>query len=185
MARMDEMNAEMDRAKNAQTSAQEELRMDGLDALLEAGRVPVREGFHARVMASLPSAGWEAARRPARSAAFWRWPVAVLAALVALTRALVGMSSTQLAPGGSFLGALAALADLFASSALAGAGLLGASWQGIGLVTSEILGEIPGGLVAFAVLVVCLNLLLLSLVRRRSARVSSDVGTSAGGDGTR
>lgn len=56
MARMDEMDAEMDRAKTAKTNAQE-LRRDDLDALLEAGRVPVREGFHARVMASLPSTG--------------------------------------------------------------------------------------------------------------------------------
>lgn len=154
-----------------------------LDELLATVRVPVREGFQARVMASLPAAGWELAHRPVRSAAGWRWPVAALSALLAAAAVLVAWSSP--APGGSFSGALAALGDLFTTSALAGAGLLGASWQGIGLVTSEALGRIPGGLVAFTLLVVCLNLLLFTLVRRRSAAVSSGAGSSGGGDAAR
>lgn len=219
MARMDEMNSKMDRAKDAQDSQADdhavvrqwldldlagelaetdrtrlEAHLEGcaecraerrslaaLDGLLAAGRVPVREGFdaqvQARVKASLP--GWEAARSPVHSPAAWRWPAAALAALLAATAVLVGWASPQLAPGGSFAGALAALGDLFATSALAGAGLLGASWQGIGMVTSEALGEIPGGLVAFTVLVVCLNLLLIALVRRRNSTVSAEAGTGA------
>lgn len=192
MARMDELDAEMDGANDASNNAQglQTDRTDAaLDELLAAGRVPVREGFQARVMDSLPPAGWEAARSPVRSPAVWRWPVAALAALLAAVAVLVGLSSPQVAPGGSFAGALAALGDLFATSALAGAGLLGASWQGIGLITSEALGNIPGGLLAFTVLVVCLNLLLFALVRRRSAEatagVTSQGKTSGGGDGAR
>ena len=158
-----------------------------LDDLLAAERVPVREGFRARVMASLPAASWEVAAGPVRSPAAWRWPVAALSALLAAAAALLAGSSPGLAAGGSFTGALAALGDLFATSALAGAGLLGASWQGLGLVTSEALGRIPGGLVAFTVLVVCLNLLLFTLVRRRSAEASAGAGSpgarsSGGGD---
>jgi len=147
-----------------------------LDGFLAAGRVPVREGFQAQVMASLPVAGWEA-----RSAAAWRWPLAVLAALLVAIGALVGMSSQDLAPGGSMAGALSALGDLFTTGALAGAGLLGASWQGIGLITAEALGRIPGGLVAFAVLVVCLHFLLFGLLRRRTAHARA----SRGGDAPR
>jgi len=178
MARMDELDAEMDCANDASRNAQNP-PADELDELLAAGRVPVREGFQARVMASLPAAGWEAARSPVHSPAAWRWPAAALAALLAATAALVGWASPHLAPGGSFAGALAALGDLFATSALAGAGLLGASWQGIGMVTSEALGEIPGGLVAFTILVVCLNLLLIALVRRRTSTVSAEAHTGA------
>lgn len=138
--------------------------LTALDALLTAGRVPAREDFQLQVMASLPVAGWEARARKA-----WVWPLAVLAALVVAVGALVGTSSGQLAPDGSALGALGALTDLFATGALAGAGLLGASWQGIGLITAEALGRIPGGLIAFTVLVVCLHFLLFSLLRRRTA----------------
>lgn len=227
MARMDEMNSKMDRAKDAEDShaddhevarqwldldlagelagtdqARLEAHLEGcaecraerrslaaLDGLLAACRVPIREDFQSRVMASLPAAGWEAARSPVHSPAAWRWPAAALAALLVATAALVGWASPQLAPGGSFAGALAALGDLFSTSALAGAGLLGASWQGIGMVTSEALGEIPGGLVAFTVLVVCLNLLLIALVRRRASTVSAAAHTGAetpgGGDESR
>lgn len=135
-----------------------------LDGLLAAGRVAVRGDFRSQVMASLPVAGWEARTRKA-----WAWPLAVLAALVVAIGALVGSSSGQLAPDGSAVGALGALTDLFTTGALAGAGLLGASWQGIGLITAEALGRIPGGLIAFTVLVVCLHFLLFSLLRRRTA----------------
>jgi hypothetical protein len=48
----------------------------------------------------------------------------------------------------------------------AGAGLLGASWKGIGLIIEEILAS-PASLGAFGFLVLCLNLLLFSLIRRR------------------
>lgn len=138
--------------------------LTALDGLLAAGRVPVHKDFRTQVMASLPVAGWEARTHKA-----WAWPLAVLAALVIAVGALVGSSSGQLAAGGSAVGALSALSALFTKAALAGAGLLGASWQGIGLITAEALGRIPGGLVAFTVLVVCLHFLLFSLLRRRTA----------------
>jgi hypothetical protein len=52
----------------------------------------------------------------------------------------------------------------------AGAGLLAASWKGAGLVFAETLSS-PMSLGVFAFLVICLNLLLISLVRRRRPAV--------------
>ena len=54
---------------------------------------------------------------------------------------------------------------------LAGAGLLGASWRGVGLVVeSWIADSIPNLLVALF-LIVCLNGLLFRLLRRRRSTV--------------
>jgi|GEM_PF-966624 len=144
--------------------------LEALTRVLAAGRVSVGADFSARVMASLPVAGWEG-----RSPQAWRWPLVALAALVAAVGALLGVSSAELAPSGSVAGALGAVTDLLVTGALAGAGLLGASWQGIGLIAREALGEIPGGFVAFAVLVVCLDFLLFTLVRRRAVVARADV----------
>jgi hypothetical protein len=52
------------------------------------------------------------------------------------------------------------------ASILAGAGLLGASWKGLGLVVDHVISS-PASLGAFGFLVLCLNLLLISLIRRR------------------
>jgi len=145
--------------------------LGALDELLDAERVPVREGFRAEVMASLPAAGWEA-RQPVS----WRWPLAACAALLGAAVALLALTGGV--PADSFSGALGAVADLFATGALAGAGLLAASWKGIGLITVEALGAIPGGLIAFAVLVVCCNLLLFSLLRRRKTAAETAEGES-------
>lgn len=145
--------------------------LEVLDELLAAERIPVREGFRTEVMASLPAAGWEA-RQPAA----WRWPLAACTALLVAAVALLGLTGGV--PAGSFSGALGAVAALFSKGALAGAGLLAASWKGVGLITAEALGEIPGGLIALAVLVVCCNLLLFSLVRRRKTAAETAGGES-------
>jgi hypothetical protein len=62
------------------------------------------------------------------------------------------------------------------AAALAGAGLLGASWKGVGLIVENIISS-PVSLGAFGFLVLCLNLLLISLVRRR--RPSAAAATAA------
>lgn len=133
-----------------------------LDFLLSEGRLPVREGFRDQVMASLPPAGWEG-----RSARAWRLPAAVLALLLVVAAVLVALSPTAGAPHAPFLSAVGAAMDLVASAAVAGAGLLGASWKGVGLVMGAALSGSRGALAALALLVLCLDLLLVTLVRRR------------------
>jgi hypothetical protein len=132
-----------------------------LASLLAATRVEAEPGFRERVLAALPAAGWEA-RHPRA----WRLPLAAFALLGGLAAALLGASSAHVEPGGSLVGALLALGGLARAALLAGAGLLGASWKGVGLAMRELLDS-PLDLAALGLLVLCLDLLLLSLVRRR------------------
>jgi hypothetical protein len=55
---------------------------------------------------------------------------------------------------------------MFQAALLAGAGLLAASWKGVGLVFQDVISS-PVSLGAFGFLVLCLNLLLISMIRRR------------------
>ncbi len=70
---------------------------------------------------------------------------------------------------------LGSVADLLATAALAGAGLLGATWQGVGLVLRDLLTGSPTTLIGFAAALVGIHLLLWRLLRpRQKARASSD-----------
>jgi len=55
---------------------------------------------------------------------------------------------------------------LATAAVVAGAGLLGASWKGIGMVLDKVISS-PVSLGAFGFLVLCLNLFLVSLIRRK------------------
>jgi hypothetical protein len=71
------------------------------------------------------------------------------------------------------MSALLAVGSMLQAALLAGAGLLAASWKGIGLVFEEVISS-PVSLGAFGFLVLCLNLLLVSLIRRkRPARAAA------------
>lgn len=130
-----------------------------LDRLLAAERLPVRSDFRRTVMASLPPAGWET-----RAPRAWRLPAAAVVLFGSLAAALaVSGSGSGSAPG---LAPLLAVAEMLKVAALAGAGLLNASWKGLGMVVGEVISS-PLSMVMFAFLVVCLNLLVISLVRRR------------------
>src|SRR5436305_1931681 len=128
-----------------------------LDALLQRSALPARAGFQASVMSALPTAGWEA-----RSPRAWRFTAAVIVLLGGLASALLIAGS---APSPSGFGALAAVAGMLQASLVAGAGLLGASWMGLGLVLDKLVAS-PVSLGAFGLLVLCLNLFLVSLIRR-------------------
>jgi len=127
--------------------------------LFERSAVPVRSDFADSVMAALPHAGWEG-----RSPRTWQFPVAVAAMLMLVAGFLIAGSTSGAAPSG--LAALDAMGGMVRAAALAGAGLLGASWKGIGLIVEDVISS-PVSLGAFGFLVLCLNLLLVSLVRRR------------------
>ncbi|MEA2603509.1 MAG: putative zinc-finger [Acidobacteriota bacterium] len=134
------------------------------ERLLQRSALPVRPGFANAVMAALPPAGWEA-----RAPRTWRFPLAVAAMLMMVAGFLVAGSSV--APSG--LAALGAMGGMIRAAALAGAGLLGASWKGIGIVVEDVISS-PVSLGAFGFLVLCLNLLLISLVRRRRPSAASE-----------
>lgn len=130
---------------------------------LDADRIPVRDGFTDSVCAALPEPAWRC-----RGGLAWRLPVAALVAF-ALGAALLLAGQ----PTGPLGGTGSTLADFAQSTLLAGAGLLGASWRGIGLGLHELFAASTGSLIAAAVAVLCLDLLFVSLLRRRKAPVEA------------
>ena len=131
---------------------------------LRQARVEVRPDFLSAVLAALPSAGWEA-----RSPRSWAWPAALFVVFAVAAASLLRLSGAGGADQGPVLGALAALADLVATSVQTGAGLLTASWRGVGLAIRDLFG---GSLVRMAIFgfgVLCLNLLFFRLLRRPTA----------------
>ncbi len=137
----------------------ERAEMAELHSELAASRVAVREGFREGVMEALPSASWEPAGRQ-------RWSVAVAAAavLVVVSGLLLSLGDTSV-PG---TGLLAAMGEFFRTTAIAGAGLLGASWRGLGLALQKGLESSPATIALFGLGVVALNVLFFRLLRRRS-----------------
>jgi anti-sigma factor RsiW len=131
-------------------------QVPALFEFLSSGQVEVREGFSDEVMAALPAAGWEA-RNP-RS-----WVVAAV-----LLIALGGLSALLVGAGGEMqgTGVVGAIAELFLTTVTAGAGLLSASWQGIGMAVSEAIGGSALQTLVFTIFVVGVDVLFLrSLIR--------------------
>jgi anti-sigma factor RsiW len=147
-----------------------------LDGLLQKHSVAVRPDFKDAVLSSLPTAGWES-RHPKT----WSFPAAVFLLLAGIAVALFG--SAQLGDAGAGGSALLAMAGLLRATVQAGAGLLAASWKGAGLVIEEVIAS-PVSLAALAVLVICLNLILVSLLRRKRTSTATALGRS-GSDGRR
>lgn len=143
-------------------------QLRALEGLLAQARVPVRQSFRKEVLAVLPSAGWEA-----RAPRTWGFPLAMFVLLGVVATAVVGSASAGGEHGG--MGALSAVFGMFQATVLAGAGLLAASWKGFGLVFQEMLSS-PISLGMFGVFVLCLNGLLISMIRRRRAAPATAVG---------
>lgn len=133
--------------------AEEERSMRALFTQLREARVDVQPDFTDRVMAALPR------RRPLVS-----WAIA---AALLLGFALGGAALLSASGLGGSLGLFSALGDFVATSLLAGAGLLGATWSGIGTAVREWLGPSPLNWVIAAAVMLSLCLLLVSLLRRR------------------
>jgi hypothetical protein len=148
---------------------------------LAAARVAARPGFAAEVMAALPadpawarSAGTQGAG--ARVARGWRVAVAALAVLALAASVLLGLGSESAGRSVPALGALAAVGEFAAAALLSGAGLLSASWRGIGLALGEAL-DLPAQVV-FGLGVIALNALLFLLLRRRGRRRATAAATA-------
>jgi predicted anti-sigma-YlaC factor YlaD len=135
----------------------ERAELFALEDLLHRASIPARPDLRAQVMSSLQSAGWES-----RSPRTWAFPAAVFVLLAAVAAATMKGRGPQ----SSLVSALAAVAGMFRASATAGAGLIAASWKGLGLAFSAALAS-PMSLGAFGIFVLCLNLVLFSLLRRR------------------
>jgi len=133
-------------------------------ARLASARVEVRPGFTSEVMSALEPAPWEA-----RTLRAWRMPFALVLVLAGVAAALFGGAAAELDRGAGGFGALAALADLFVTATTAGAGMLAASWQGLGLAVAEWLGESRLNIAAAIGAVAGVNYLLLRVLRRRPA----------------
>jgi uncharacterized membrane protein len=150
----------------------EQLR--ALTGLLERSALPVEPDFKQRVMASLPAAGWES-RHPRT----WSFPVAALAVLLAAGAGLLGAGSARPGGAGSAYGVLAALGGLLRAALVAGVGVTAASWRWSEMFVEQLLAS-PMSLTMFGVFVVCLNLVLVSLIRRGAGRHGSGEAAAAG-----
>jgi predicted anti-sigma-YlaC factor YlaD len=139
-----------------------------MQAMLAQSRARVSDSFTEDVVAGLPAAGWET-----RSPRTW---IAALIAVVLLgfgSALLIGSAADGVLDAAP-LAAATAVWELLSSSALAGAGLLGASWKGLGVAFQDILGRSIWNLLALGALVVCLDVMLFRLLfRRRRAETES------------
>lgn len=137
-----------------------------VSGLLAESRIAVRPDFRTAVMAALPPAGWES-RHPRT----WSFPLAACFLLATFAASgvvfvLGGGSASGAGAGSSLLGAAVAIGNLLQAAVLAGAGLLTATWKGFGLAIGEALSS-PLRMILFGAVVLGLNLLLISLLRRR------------------
>jgi anti-sigma factor RsiW len=139
----------------------ERRQVERLQGLLADAVVPVDESLRIAVMKRLPEVGWGA-----RHAGAWRLATAVFV-ILGLAATLLGLGGSGLAAEVPLVGAVVAMLDLFRSALLAGAGLLTASWKGIGLAAAELF---QGSKIALAVLglfVLGIDVLFLRLLLRR------------------
>ena len=141
----------------------ERRRLGALRAALAESRVAVPATFREQVMTALPHAAWEKRSLPA-----WAWPAAVIATLSLAAAWVLGGAAPESTP---IFGTGLTVVDFFRSTAMAGAGLLAASWQGLEHALEELLAESSWNLVAMVVLVVGVNAFFFNLLRRR--RVAS------------
>jgi hypothetical protein len=147
-----------------------------LDVLLSENAVPVRDGFRDEVLGSLPAAGWEGRASRAR-----RLPIAVMVLLMIAAGWVVAAPESGGGAASALSGALAALVDMTATGVLAARGLRWAAWRGGGLARDSYLA--PGAAVAFFVLVISLDVLLLSILVRRGKAAPEEAGAGGGPGG--
>jgi hypothetical protein len=142
--------------------------LQALYGVLQRSRLEVRPGFRDQVMEALPAAGWES-RHPRT----WTFPVAALVALLGAGVGLLGAGSSRL---GSAYGVMTALSGMVRAALVAGVGFTTASWRWCSLFVEQQLAS-PVSVAMFCLFVVCLNLVLFSLIRRRrTARAMAMAG---------
>ncbi|MEM7350257.1 MAG: hypothetical protein AAF657_05590 [Acidobacteriota bacterium] len=172
-ARLDELLAtdpEVRRERQALQSLHRLIEGEAADS-----RIEVRPGFSARVMEALPHTWWE--RQETSAARRWSLPLAVMLAMA--------FGAVWMFAGSEDVGPVAgiglAVLDFVQMTVLAGAGMVFATWRGFSLGLEEMIGSSGLNLLALASAVVCLNLLFLSMLRRRTP-ATENVDATAGGE---
>jgi anti-sigma factor RsiW len=161
---------------------EEQLSIAAMNRLIGQATMPVRADFRAGVMGAIQPAGWDS-----KSPRTWVAAAILLALLMSGATLLTGLNATGNTPAfGPLAAASAAVVDLFKTSALAGAGLLSASWRGLGLAFSTLLSGSRWTAVSFIIFVVGIDLLLLRLLLRPKGYRSDPVAarSNSGSTGT-
>jgi anti-sigma factor RsiW len=138
----------------------EQQELAAINLLVAKSAIEVEESFTQEVMEGLPATGWET-----RSPRTW-WAALVAVLLLAVGSAVLIGTGSQDMVSALPLAAVAAVWELLSSSALAGAGMVAASWKGLGIAFQEVLGRSVWNIIAFGVIVISLDLLLLRFLLR-------------------
>ena len=145
-----------------------------LHQALAEDHTEVRASFTDDVMASVDLEMWQKSRSQA-----WRLPLAMMLVFaLGAAWSLAGVSADH-----PVIGTGSAIADFMQTTALAGAGVAVATWRGAGMGLEEMLAGSPMNMVALAMLVLCINLLFVSLLRRRHRPAAEEAaGHSSSGE---
>ncbi len=142
--------------------------LSALTSLMAESKIEADPDLARRVLENLPPADWEM-RRPAN----WRAAAAAFVGLLVGAWVLT-FKGQPLGEAGPWIGTLTAMAELFRSAALAGAGLLSASWTGVGLAVGEVLSRSWAGFAVFGLFVLGIDLLFVRYVWRLSRREAAE-----------
>ena len=142
--------------------ARERQTLGALHGLFDEGRIAGRADFQAQVMEALPAAPWR--RRATSGIPVWGMPLAMLLMLTLGATWLIGNALTT----HPIFEIGQVLADMTQTTLLAGSGMLFATWRGVGFGLEELVGGSSVHLMVFAVMVLCLDLLFVSMLRRRT-----------------
>ncbi len=165
---------EEDRARLAEIAetdgrvAAERRALESLHRMIDDDHIPVQPGFSARVMSALPRAWWQQ-QRSAAGLPVWALPLAMTLILALGAAVLLGGAEET----GRFTGIGLAVIDFMQVTFLAGAGMLFATWRGVGFGLEQLIADSGMNLLAMVAGIVFLNLLFFSLLRRPSPAAES------------
>jgi len=163
--------AELGSAEDLQALKAEKALWAQLHQALKQDRAQVRDSFQGEVMSAVDMALWQKAEAGA-----WRLPFAMMLVLALGAAWTLGGVSAE----NPVIGAGSVLADFVQSTFLAGAGVTVASWRGVGMGLEELLASSGLNWAALTMLVVCINMLFVSLLRRRPALAKMSTADSEG-----
>jgi hypothetical protein len=172
----DEDKARLEALAGTEPRVQAERRaLQQLHEMIGENRIEVRPGFTERVMAALPRAVWET-RASSTGLPAWALPLAAMLVLALGGAMLLGGAEEA----GRFTGVGLALLDFLQVTFLAGSGMLFATWRGVGFGLEQLFADSGMNLLAMVGGVVCLNLLFLSMLRRRPRAPAESAESSDG-----